>query len=264
MRTTERDIMNRLARFIVAATIILCPVVAGAQGTSLGWGNKAQTVGQSATNPQGALKVGIVGGVASDSTARPFRFDANGNAYVTESNPLGSQTSGFLLLISDTTAVGMADSSAVQTAYPGYILHGLYIRASLPATVPSAANAFCRIALSVRTHLNGLADSVSTAPVYISRATSGVDSTKYGVTTQVSTTQISDAETIVYLVRQAQNMTVPGPTGNGATNYARYIPLADQAGNALRLQNFSVLERVLSANANTNTVTVYAYCTVLR
>lgn len=72
--------MNRLARVIFAAALLLSPTFARAQGTSLGWGQKNQQP-QSATSPRvPQVKVWITGGVsAADTSGVPLQFDASGN-----------------------------------------------------------------------------------------------------------------------------------------------------------------------------------------
>jgi len=171
-----------------------------------------------------------------------------------------SQVSGWIALINDTTAVGMADSSAVQTQYANYIIHGLLIRSTPPA---GAALPFTRVALSIRTHLNELADSVSTAPVAFRRGngaqTTAGDSLTYGRATAPTSVVEEDEEIIVNLIRADAGAT------KWATGVQKYIPVMTANGGPVRLPNFSVRERILSSSGTTgNTVTVYAYCTMLR
>ena len=193
-----------------------------------------------------------------------LRTNSTGDLRTTEVADLGTQVSGWIALISDTTAVGMADSSIVQTAYSGYVLHGLMIRASLPA---GGVPPFVRLAVSVRVHLNGLADSVSTAPVFPTRTltaiAAGADSLKYGTTQVPTTLALEDGEFIVTLSRSS---IAAANSVAWATGIQRYIDLETSGGTAPghRLPNFSVRVRVLSSGANTNTITVNGYATMLR
>jgi hypothetical protein len=260
--TTERNAMNRFARYIVAAVLMLCPLIAHAQGTSLGWGQKNQQP-QGATSPKvPQVKVDVVGGVdPADTSGAPLLVNSTTKGLqVTETTPLDLKTSGFLLLVSDTTAAGMADSSSVQTAYAGYVVHGFLVRVTPPA---GAALPFTRLAISLRTHLNGTADSVSTAPVPLRAMSNGAsasaDSLVLGQLAAPTSTTTDDSEIIVLLSR----------ADAGATKWAqgiqRYYPIKAAAGGGeVRVPNFSVRERVLSSSGNTNTVTIYAYCTALR
>lgn len=185
------------------------------------------------------------------------RVTSFGHLTTSEQADLGTQQSGWLTLISDTMAIGgPGDSCGVQTAYSGYVLHGFGITASLPA---AGGTGFVRIALSIRTHLNDTADSTSTLPVMWDRqaiqAAGGADSLAFGQNVAETSVAFNEYEVIVTLFRQA----------TGSTKYTgRYIPIETIAGNTLRLKNFSVKARVLSAAANTNAVTVTAYCTMLR
>lgn len=203
-------------------------------------------------------------GTYYDNASTGLRTDSNGRLLTSEAADLGTQTSGWLPLISDTTAVGIADSSAIQTAYSGYVLHGLMIRASLPA---GGVPPFVRLAVSIRTHLNDTADSLSTAPVYPTRTltaiAAGADSLKYGSTQVPTTVALEDGEFIVTLSRSHLG------TANGAawvTGIQRYVMLEAPGGSGpgYRLKNFSVRVRVLSSGANTNSITVNAYATMLR
>jgi len=188
------------------------------------------------------------------------KTDALGVELVTEAYPIVSQAGVWIPLINDSTAVGMADSSEVQTQYANYIIHGLYIRASLP----TGGVTNCRLAVSIRTHLFGLTDSLSTTPVLLSHditaIATGADSLKFGMVQIPSPILQEDDEFIVTLSNNNSAGTAKWVTGT-----QRYIPLETPGSSApgVRLPNFSVRERVLGGS-NTNTITVYAYCTVTR
>jgi hypothetical protein len=208
-----------------------------------------------------AKLVPITGGVFyADTSARWFRMDVNGNLIAVAGDALVNQTSGYIPLISDTTAVGsIGDSSAVQSQYAGYIIHGFYVRASCPA----AGNVgLTRIAISIRTHLFGLDDTLDTEAVGRSRAQGvSVDSLGYYGAGVVHTQVVSgDDEMIVVLNRESAVAGVAGRAGP----IGRYVPLEYGPAGGLRLPNFSIRERVITASANTNLVQIYAYCTVLR
>jgi len=184
------------------------------------------------------------------------RTNAQGGLLV-DTSPFGAeaQQSDWIQLISDTMAIGASqDSSQIQTSYRGYVLQGLSVRASCEA---AAGVGFCRIAISVRTHINDLADSVNTVPVLLYRNAVSValDSLAYGKNVAGSAVAPDEYEFIVTLYRQA----------TGSTKYIqRYVPLSDAIGNALRLKNFSVKARVLSATVNTNSVVINGLATQLR
>jgi hypothetical protein len=203
----------------------------------------------------------IAGVSISDTSTRVLRVDASGNLLTAESNPLSSQASGFLLLVDDTTAVGMADSSAVQTAYPGYVVHGFWVRVQAPA---GRATPYVRMAMQVRTHLNGTADSVSTGAVQLRRAAGGQ-------TTATDTLSIGQvgAPTAVALGPDEVPVTISrsdAVAAKWAVGPMQYIPVALSNGDAVRLPNFSVRFRNLDSGATGGTarITVYAYCTALR
>lgn len=70
--------VKHFKQFGIIAALVLFAGNAWAQGTSLGWGQKPTPV-QSGTNPQGQLKVGVVGGVDGDTLAQPLRFNSDGS-----------------------------------------------------------------------------------------------------------------------------------------------------------------------------------------
>jgi hypothetical protein len=144
--------------------------------------------------------------------------------------------------------------------YANYIVHGFWVRVTPPA---GAALPFTRLAIALRTHLNGNADSLSTAPVVMRSVSNGASSTADSLVVGPAvapTTLIADESEIIVTLSRADA---------GATKWAqgiqRYYPIKSAAGGGeVRLPNFSVRERVLSSSGNTNTVTVYAYVTALR
>lgn len=235
----------------------------GGLGLALSASVALAQVGGNGTKVNGQFTGQRVAGVSiTDTSTRVMLTDANGRPQVTESNPLSAQYVVIPIVtggVTDTTAVGMADSSAVQTQYPGYIVHGIYIRPSLPGP---GAPPFCRVAFSLRTHINGLSDSINTVPISIRRvvqtASTSVDSLVYGNTTSPTSTVTADHEAVYTFAR------TDAGAAKWTQGYGRYIPLVGADGQALRLNNFSVLWRVLSASANTNSFVIYVYATALR
>ncbi len=127
----------KVRRLLVAAVaLVLLSGSAFAQGgTSLGWGQTARPT-QSGTNPQGGLKIAIVGGVnPADSSAVPFQFDAGGPLKMMDTD----RDRDFPTFINLFNAVVLNPSTAYQPNQPRYI--GQFTRASLLLTWGAAAAA---------------------------------------------------------------------------------------------------------------------------
>jgi len=196
--------------------------------------------------------------------AQGQRTDALGNQYVIAGDPLEGKSSGYIVLINDTTSVGSADSSQVQSQYANYVIHGLLFIVKPAYGVASPA--FVRLCFSIRTHfITGGADSSGLSPVFLQRAaatTAGIasDSLSYGNYGVLSSNvQAADYEVPVTIYRAG---------GNWGDNANRYVPIETPSGQGLRLPNFSVRERVLTGGMGAGTIapaiSVYAYCTVAR
>jgi hypothetical protein len=149
-----------------------------------------------ATLPVG---VSIVGGVNPiDSTSVPFQFDSNGNQKVAEAFPLSDQNLTFASIISNASlALGAADSSAILDTHR-MRLGMLLIKASNGTTTGTAdTTVTTRIAIQIRTHLNGGSDSASTFPIYLyGRSDVGAVVTSAGQTDTTSQGHLIDGKPI--------------------------------------------------------------------
>ncbi len=104
--------MKRYSAFAVLVALVLSAGPAFAQGTVLGWGNK-QTPPQSGTNPQGQLKVAIVGGVNTvDTSGVPFQMNSSGYLVTSE----GSKDRTYSSLLTLLSAVGLNSGNAVSNS----------------------------------------------------------------------------------------------------------------------------------------------------
>src|SRR6185436_12161411 len=112
------------------------------------------------------------------------KTDASGNAYVTESTPAMDANLTFANIISNQTglAIGAADSSAIQDTHR-MRLGMLLIKPVIGGTGTVDTTVVLRIAIQIRTHLNGIDDSLSTFAIYSYGTAPGV--TASGVDTTV-------------------------------------------------------------------------------
>lgn len=185
--------------------------------------------------------------IADDSTSRsvngtyPLPTQEQAPFYT---NILASSTP----IISDTSAVGMADSSIVIDVSQ-YRSLGLIIRAS------GAANTFTRIAVSVREHIGGVADSNSTAPLYLREtfaALATVDSNMTLGSITAPTAVVAGAEEFVVVIPNTAGVAAKWGTSN-----LRTIPLFTRTGAFAFVQNISIRVRVLSAAIASPSIVVY-------
>jgi len=118
--------MKTLRRLMAVALALALASTAHAQGgMSLGWGQRP-TPTQSGTNPQGQLKVAIVGGVnPAESTAQPLQYDEYGRLLTVD----GDRDRDFPLITNLFSAVVLNQSTTFQPNNAKYI--GQYSRAAL-------------------------------------------------------------------------------------------------------------------------------------
>jgi hypothetical protein len=245
-------------RSLAAACVVLA--LAGmvyAQGSSLGWGQKPTPL-QSGTNPQGQLKVGIVGGVKPDSTAAPFTFDATGKSYFSEAYKDRDNWRLYPNIINNqlnSTTAGVDSSQAQDT-------HDMRSLALVLYGQQDSLSTIVRIAVQIRGHYTTASDSGSAYPWYrwpVRSTTAGTDAIdslghfSWGIATVAQATSANSANGGLwsgeFLVRfdVARN----DSTGTGLGKYGAYpkgmwINLVDHDGVPFRAPYTSVRVRVIN------------------
>ena len=254
--------MKRTVRLSLVAALLLSPLIAHAQGSVLGWGSKAQTVGNTATNPQGALKVGIIGGIKSDSTASPFRFDALGYPFFTDGSRDRDNWRIVSLINNQLTASGsgMVDSTSIPIA-----TYDLSRMSLLFKFTPDSLSSVVRFAVEVRGHYNTNNDTSSTFVWHrwptraTSNGTTDVDSLGHMFVGSYSQAQVTSAnapfanatgawpgEFVVKYNVASNDSTAAGNGKYGAFPNTIQLPLCDGTGAWYMAPYTSVRVRVLS------------------
>ena len=237
--------MKRLLLFAALLTLTWSP--AGAQTVR----EEGQGLGAGDTGPNstpGSIKPLWVGGRDADSVSYVLRFDASGNLKVVEGAPLTSawRLVGGGPVISDTTALYMADSSAVY-----YI--GDLRNVCLWVMVQGGGTS-SRTAISVRAHLGGLSDSVSTFRVplrassgTLGQAAWGADSTGFGGTVLPLDTNAGSGE---FLLHTTQTTVGTAQWGDASQGRAWVIPIHSLWSEGLWSPYISVRVRNLRCPGN--------------
>ena len=234
--------MKKWLAYLVSALMVLASVV------------HAQTSaqdGQRTYTQQGTL----IGGLAdADSTLHVLKMDATGNAKVSVQNAnasLGRVLNGGAAAINDTTALGMADSSAVITVSD--ILHSaLFIKCT-------GSGGKVTLAISVRFHLNGLSDTSSVAVIPFRVTTYGTgaaspDSIRIGFQNVPTAAARGDGELLV----ETNDLTLAAGKWIQGSQCA-YVPLGNLlAGAPIYATAISIRERVIAiTGSKVPLVTVY-------
>ena len=211
--------------------LLLIPVAAWA-------GTEAQD-GQS-TRQQ--LATPIMGGIVrADTTVKTFTMTSDGFLRIAEASPSYTDfRDGATAIIDDTTAVGMADSSAV-------INMGKYRVMALAFKVDPAgggsATPFARLAVTIRYHLNQQSDSASVFPLLAKPLYgAGLDSLTWRTTVAPTSVVASDREVVVTVQRDDLTSSKWGQWGTGV------IQLADVLGRDLWAPYISVRVRQIGGS----------------
>ncbi len=143
----------RFRSWLAIAVLLALPVSA--------WSQVVVNDGASTRQQTGTL---VVGGILrADTTGRALTFDSDGNLLTKEQAPLTTANAIHSSIISASLAAAAADSSDVIT------VRGLRHMKLLIKAVPGGTGAqgtIVKMAVQVRTHLNGVADSSSTFAEY--------------------------------------------------------------------------------------------------
>lgn len=157
-------------RIMAACLTLALAATVHAQGSSLGQGQKP-TPPQSGTNPQGQLKIGIVGGLkTADSTAAPFKFDGNGYPYFTDAArdrdnfqivPVCDDTVSIGQLIDTKSTKGFPFTAESSAVIPCFQYHHFTL---MMRVVPAGGDTTTRFrfAVQIRKHIDATGDSSST------------------------------------------------------------------------------------------------------
>jgi hypothetical protein len=188
-------------------------------------------------NPPKGLPIG--GMIRADSTFQLFTTDANGALRTVDDTPDREANTSFVLwsgAAGDTTAVGMADSTAIMDTH-GLRHLGLMLKAFW---TPTATILTLRIAVQVRAHPTASADSVNTYPwawTNVLNATGATsDTVRVGQNLTPDTVTPSSQELVV-VFNQAG--------GNWTTRSRVYIPLYNNQGTEYWAPFTSIRVRVL-------------------
>lgn len=175
------------------------------------------------------------------------KVDANGNAYTTESSKDRDRVIKYDSIISDTMSVGTVDSTAVAFDTHDVARGFLFIKAILPA---GAATPFVRLAVRVQGHTAATIDSSNTFNFAVRSANfaANADSLAFGSGTAPTTVAAASTEYVVTIAHD--------PVSPVARRRTIILPLRDSSGAWLWAEYTSVMVRVLSANANTPSITV--------
>ena len=191
------------------------------------------------------------------------KVDASGNAYTTESSPLSDQNLTFANIIGPTaltqaSATAGADSSAILDTHRMRL--GMLLIKAIPAGGAAMVNN--RIAVQIRTHLQGGSDSNSVFCVYnygnteVATAGAKPDSASFGHIASGSLSTLWSGE-IDVLVNNARTGTVTGGTTNDFRSPSGIaIPLSSILGRDFYSPYTSIRVRNLAGPTCTVTVSL--------
>ena len=180
------------------------------------------------------------------------KTDANGNAYTNDASRDRDRIVKYDAILSDTIAVGMADST--QTTFDTHDVARGYLL--IQAVVPKGtAVPFVRLAIRVLGHTASTPDSANTFNWDPCVTTSLIpDSLAYG--SAVTPTPVANATTEIVATIAADEGVATGTAMKYPRRNTIIVPLRDNSGAWFWSEYTSVMVRVLSASANSPTITV--------
>ena len=271
----------KIRRVLAIAVLLAVPVWAQAQVV-------AQDGQRTDPDRRGTGQGMVVGGIDSDTLFRIPRYDASGNALMSDASRDRDASFELRGIINNfgavALAIGVGDSSQVQDTRH-MRLGMLVLKAVVAGTGTVDTTVAVRIAVQIRTHLGGVDDSMSTAPIYFygsSTAGAGadahVDTTVQGhIYNATSLTGVSATPTAwtswsgeqTFIIHAKRNAHGSAVAINGHTHYypnAIAIPLASLFGREPYSRYTSVRIRVMSAHkgaATFSTATLFVEASLI-